>query len=247
MRFALIAAVAVSMALAGCNSAPDASPPPTEGVTDAMIAAAPEDEWLTYGRDYGEQRFSPLTAIDAENVGKLGLAWFADFETARGQEATPLMHDGVLYVTTAWSLVKAYDAKTGALKWAYDPEVPRETLAVACCDAVNRGVALYGDKLYVATLDGRLVALNQKDGTVAWSKQVVPDKDNYTITGAPRVAKGKVFIGSGGAEYRARGFLAAYDWKTGEELWRFHTVPGNPADGFEDDAMEAAAKTWGGE
>jgi alcohol dehydrogenase (cytochrome c)/quinohemoprotein ethanol dehydrogenase len=247
MRLAWIAAVAAALVLAGCDKAPEASPLPTAGVTDAMIASAPEGEWLTYGRDYGEQRFSPLTAIDAENVGQLGLAWFADFETARGQEATPLMHDGVLYVTTAWSLVKAYDAKTGALKWAYDPEVPRKTLAVACCDAVNRGVALYGDKVYVATLDGRLVALNQSDGKVVWSKQVVPDTENYTITGAPRVAKGKVFIGSGGAEYRARGFLAAYDWKTGEELWRFYTVPGNPADGFENDAMESAAKSWGGE
>ena len=212
-----------------------------------MIAAADGNEWLSYGRDYGEQRFSPLTQISDENVGELGLAWFADLETARGQEATPLMHDGVLYVSTAWSMVKAFDARTGELKWSYDPEVPRETLAAACCDAVNRGVALYGDKVYVATLDGYLVALNQSDGKVAWRKEVVPDHDSYTITGAPRVAKGKVFIGSGGAEFRARGFIAAFDWATGEELWRFHTVPGNPADGFENAAMERAAATWGGE
>jgi len=246
MRLALLAAVVASLALAGCNSAPEASPLPSEGVTDAMITDPPDGEWLTYGRDYREQRFSPLDAVNAENVGTLGLAWSADFETARGQEATPLMHDGVLYVSTAWSMVKAYDAKTGALKWAYDPEVPRKTLAVACCDAVNRGVALYGDKVYVATLDGRLVALDHATGKVAWSKDVVPDKANYTITGAPRVAMGKVFIGSGGAEYRARGFIAAFDWATGEEMWRFHTVPGNPEDGFENEAMEKAATTWGG-
>ncbi len=242
-----VVATTAAFLLASCgDSGPEASAPATSGVTDAMIAAAPEEEWLTYGRDYAERRFSPLDDINAGNVGQLGLAWFADLDTARGQEATPLMHDGVLYVSTAWSKVQAHDAMTGELLWSYDPEVPRETLAVACCDAVNRGVALYGDKVYVATLDGDLVALNQSDGSVAWRSQVVPDRENYTITGAPRIAKGKVLIGSGGAEYKARGFLAAFDWQTGEELWRFHTVPGNPADGFENDAMEAAAATWGG-
>lgn len=245
-RFGFAAACAAFL-LASCGeSGPEFSGLATSGVTDEMIASAPEGEWLTYGRDYGEQRFSPLSLINTDNVGELGLAWSADLDTARGQESTPLMHDGVLYITTAWSKVQAYDARTGELKWAYDPEVPRETLAVACCDAVNRGVALYGDKVYVATLDGDLVALNQSDGKVAWRSQVVPDRENYTITGAPRVANGKILIGSGGAEYRARGFLAAYDWQTGEELWRFHTVPGNPADGFENDAMELAAATWGG-
>ena len=242
-----IVAVGAALALAGCaKGGAEPSPAPTEGVTDAMIAAADGNEWLSYGRDYAEQRFSPLTQVTDANVGELGLAWFADLDTARGQEATPLMHDGVLYVSTAWSMVKAFDARTGALKWSYDPKVPRETLPVACCDAVNRGVALYGDKVYVATLDGYLVALDQRDGSVAWRREVVPDHKSYTITGAPRVANGKVFIGSGGAEYRARGFLAAFDWATGDELWRFHTVPGNPADGFENPAMEQAARTWGG-
>ena len=245
-----IVSACVALALAGC-SRPGAetgkpSAVPTSGVTDAMLAAANGDEWLSYGRDYGEQRFSPLTQISDSTVKDLKLAWSADLDTARGQEATPLMHDGVLYVSTAWSMVKAYDARTGQLKWAYDPGVKRDTLVTACCDAVNRGVALYGDKLYVATLDGRLVALDQKTGKVAWSKDIVPDHDNYTITGAPRIAKGKVLIGSGGAEYRARGFIAAFDWQTGNELWRFHTVPGDPAKGFENPAMESAAKTWGG-
>jgi len=249
MRWVAAASVALLLALTGCNrdSAAEPSALPTTGVTDAMIAAADGNEWLTYGRDYGEQRFSPLTQISDENVSELGLAWFADLDTARGQEATPLMHDGVLYVSTAWSKVLAFDARTGEKKWSYDPEVPRETLPVACCDAVNRGVALYGDKVYVATLDGYLVALNQSDGKVAWRKEVVPDHDSYTITGAPRVAKGKVFIGAAGAEYRARGFIAAFDWASGDELWRFHTVPGNPEDGFENGAMESAAATWGGE
>ena len=247
MRLGLAAALSAALALTACSTKEEASSPPTAGVTDELIAAPPAGEWLSYGRDYAEQRYSPLAEITDRNVGQLGLSWFADLETARGQEATPLMHDGVLYVTTAWSMVKAYDAKTGELKWSYDPEVPRETLVKACCDAVNRGVALYGDKVYVAALDGRLIALDQKTGKVAWTTNVVPDQENYTITGAPRVAHGMVFIGSGGAEYRARGFIAAFDWKTGKEVWRFHTVPGNPKDGFENDAMERAAKTWGGD
>src|SRR6187549_1801321 len=174
-------AAGAALALSACGKgSPEPSPLPTTGVTDAMIAAADGSEWLTYGRDRGEQRFSPLTQVSDANVGELGLAWFADLDTARGQEATPLMHDGVLYVSTAWSMVKAFDAKTGALKWAYDPQVPRETLVRACCDAVNRGVALYGDKVYVAALDGRLIALDQKTGKEVWSKVVVPDQVNYT-------------------------------------------------------------------
>lgn len=238
---------AAALLLAGCGErGAERSGPATEGVTDAMIAAGVGDEWLSYGGGYEEQRFSPLDQVNAENVSQLGLAWFAVLDTARGQEATPLMHDGTLYISTAWSMVKAYDARTGALKWEYDPEVPRETLIRVCCDAVNRGVALYGDKVYVAALDGRLIALDQKTGKEAWSKVVVPDQENYAITGAPRVAKGLVFIGSAGSEYRARGSIAAFDWKTGKEVWRFHTVPGNPADGFENEAMASAAETWAG-
>ena len=154
MRGSWLALVA-ALALVGCHSgkAPEAAPEQaapklaTSGVTDAKIAAADGGEWLSYGRDYGEQRFSPLAQINESNVKDLGLVWSADLDTARGQEATPLMHDGVLYVSTAWSMVKAFDAATGQLKWSYDPKVPRETLVRACCDAVNRGVALYGDKV----------------------------------------------------------------------------------------------------
>jgi alcohol dehydrogenase (cytochrome c)/quinohemoprotein ethanol dehydrogenase len=249
MRFKVLGLMAALLPLAACNIKSDGGGAgvATAGVTDAMIAQVPDGEWLSYGRDYGEQRFSPLTQVNDSNVGQLGLAWFHDLETARGQEATPLMHDGTLYISTAWSMVKAFDAKTGALKWSYDPEVPRETLVRACCDAVNRGVALYGDKVFVGTLDGRLVALDQKTGKPVWSKVVVPNQQDYTITGAPRVVKGKVLIGSGGSEYKARGYIAAYDVNTGNEVWKFHTVPGNPADGFENKAMENAAKTWAGE
>jgi quinohemoprotein ethanol dehydrogenase len=243
MRFKVLA-LAMLLPLAACGG--KSSAPPTEGVTDALIAQPPEGEWLTYGGDRGETRFSGLNKITDKNIGQLGLAWFSDLETARGQEATPLMHKGVLYVSTAWSMVKAYDAKTGTLKWSYDPKVSRDTLVRACCDAVNRGVALYGDRVFVATLDGRLVALSQADGKVLFEKTVVPNQKDYTITGAPRVVNGKVLIGSGGSEYKARGYVAAYDWQSGDEVWKFHTVPGNPADGHENKAMEEAAKTWAG-
>ena len=241
------AALAIVMVsgIVACDRSP---PPPADtGVTDAMLASPPQGEWLSYGRDLAEQRFSPLQQINAENVGELGLAWSYDFDTARGQEATPLMHDGVLYTSSAWSKVYAFDARTGELLWSFDPKVPRETLSRACCDAVNRGVALYADKVFVATLDGRLIALNQDTGRVVWSKTVVPDQQNYTITGAPRIAGGLVLIGSGGAEFKARGYIAAFDHVTGNEVWRFHTVPGNPEDGFENEAMERAAETWTGE
>jgi alcohol dehydrogenase (cytochrome c)/quinohemoprotein ethanol dehydrogenase len=255
MRMKFLPVIASLLPLAACNMGTGGAAPSavaSSGVTDALIAQAPDSEWLSYGRDLGEQRFSPLTQVSADNVAQLGLAWSADMDTARGQEATPLMHDGTLFISTAWSMVKAYDAATGALKWSYDPKVPRETLIRACCDAVNRGVALYGDKVYVGTLDGRLVALDQKTGKEVFSKVVVPNQTDYTITGAPRIVKGRVVLGSGGAEYKARGYIAAYDAQTGEEVWKFHTVPGNPADGFGKDgvnkaAMEAAAKTWGGE
>ena len=238
-------ALAMLLPLAACGK--QVSAPPTTGVTDELIAKGPGAEWLTYGGDRAEQRFSPLDQINDKNVGQLGMAWFADLDTARGQEATPLMHDGILYITTAWSMVKAYDAKTGALKWSYDPKVPREKLVDVCCDAVNRGVALYGDKVYVGTLDGRLVALDQKTGKVAWDKLTIPEGSHMAITGAPRVAKGMVLIGSAGAEYFTRGYLAAFDAQSGDELWRFHTVPGDPSKPQDGKHLEAAAKTWSGE
>ncbi|WP_295633876.1 PQQ-dependent dehydrogenase, methanol/ethanol family [Novosphingobium sp.] len=237
------------LSLAGCHKNGDAGSAKlaTSGVTDAMLTNASDNEWLSYGRDSNEQRFSPLTAINDQNVGQLGLEWSADLDTARGQEATPLMHDGMLYVTTAWSKVNAYDAKTGQLKWSYDPKVPREVLVHVCCDAVNRGAALYGDKLYFGSLDGRLIALDAKTGKEVFAKKVVPNDSDYAITGAPRIAKGRVLIGAAGGEYKARGYLAAYDAETGAEVWKFYTVPGDPSKPFEDKAQEAAAKTWSGE
>ncbi|MEE4350908.1 MAG: PQQ-dependent dehydrogenase, methanol/ethanol family [Pacificimonas sp.] len=214
---------------------------------DIQAAAASGKEWLNYGLGYDEQRFSPLSAVNAETVERLGLTWFADMDTARGQEATPLHIDGKLYITTAWSMVKAYDAKTGALLWEYDPGVDRARGVMACCDVVNRGVAAWGDKLFVGALDGRLIALDRETGREVWSTVTLDQSQPYTITGAPRVIDGKVMIGNGGAEFGVRGYFGAYDADTGEELWRFYTVPGQPGVANDPPHLQRAAATWTGE
>lgn len=226
-----------------------AAPEVAGGVYEKRIVEAPNAEpgsWLTPGLTYAEDRFSRLKGIDTENIGQLGLAWSYDLPVDRGQEATPLMIDGVLYFSTAWSMVVALDAKTGAHLWTYDPEVPKETGFKACCDVVNRGVAAWGDKIFVGTLDGRLIAIDRKSGKPVWSVVTVDQSKPYTITGAPRVVNGKVIIGNGGAEYGVRGYITAYDAETGKEAWRFFTVPGDPAKGFEAPHLEKAAKTWTG-
>jgi PQQ-dependent dehydrogenase (methanol/ethanol family) len=181
-------------------------------------------------------------------VGELGVAWFADLGSRRAQESTPLYVDGTIYVTTAWSNVRAYDARTGAQRWSFDAKVPGEWGTFACCDVVNRGAAVWNGKVYVGTIDGRLVAIDAATGTQAWETDTLVRRDvAYTITGAPRVVKGKVIIGNGGAEYGVRGYVSAYDAETGKLAWRFFTVPGDPSLGFENDTMANAAKTWNGE
>ncbi|MEZ5937070.1 MAG: PQQ-dependent dehydrogenase, methanol/ethanol family [Hyphomonadaceae bacterium] len=213
-----------------------------------MIAADKEPgSWLATGRTYSEQRFSPLDQINASNVQNLGLAWYADIDTERGQEATPIVVDDVMYVSTAWSMVKAYDIHTGKKLWEYDPGVDRVKGADACCDVVNRGVAAWNGKIYLGVLDGRLVALDGKTGKEVWSVQTTDTSLPYTITGAPRVVKGKVIIGNGGAEYRVRGYVTAYDAETGKQAWRWWTVPGDPSLPFEQPELAEAVKTWNGE
>ena len=223
-----------------------AIPAPVDG---QRIADADHDgaNWLTYGRGYSEQRYSPLTRISADNAKDLGLAWFADLDTNRGQAATPLVIDGVMYVSTAWSMVKAYDARNGKLIWSYDPEVPRQLGVNGCCDVVSRGVAAWNGKIYVAAFDGRLIALDATSGKPVWTTMTVEKDKPYTITQAPRVIKGRVIIGVSGAEYGIRGFISAYDAETGKLAWRFYTVPGDPSKPFENEAMAKAAKTWSGE
>ena len=216
--------------------------------TERLVGADAEPgQWMAVGRTYDEQRFSPLVQINADNVARLKLAWFADFDSNRGQEATPLYIDGVVYLSTAWSRVKAYDARTGALLWAYDPKVPGQFAGHGCCDVVNRGLAAWNGLLYVAAYDGRLIALDAKSGRVRWSTLTLDQGLPVTSTGAPRVIDGKVVIGNAGGEFGMRGYISAYDARSGKLLWRFYTVPGNPAKGFESPILKRAAKTWQGQ
>ena len=247
-----IALMLLACAATACSVAKDANGPNETrhgGIDAERLDNAEKDgaNWLTHGRTYSEQRFSPLEAINAGNVGHLGLAWFADFDTDRGQEATPIVADGKLYVSTAWSMVKAYDARTGKLLWSYDPQVPRAWAVNACCDVVNRGVAIWDGKVFVGTLDGRLIALDMATGRKVWEVLTIDRSKPYTITGAPRVIKGKVLIGNGGAEYGVRGYVSAYDAHNGRLAWRFYTVPGDPSKPYENPALKMAAKTWAGQ
>jgi quinohemoprotein ethanol dehydrogenase len=216
--------------------------------TERLLRADAEPgNWMSHGRNYEEQRFSPLKQINESTIGELGLAWWMDLDSNRSQETTPLIIDGVMYVTLQWSVVRAIDAATGQLLWEYDPQVPHEWGGRACCGADSRGVAAWEGKIYVATVDGRLVAIDATSGVRVWETLTIDQSLRYSISGAPRVAKGKVFIGNSGADFGARGYVSAYDADTGEFAWRFYTVPGNPADGFENATMEMAAKTWNGE
>jgi quinohemoprotein ethanol dehydrogenase len=214
----------------------------------AEKGAGEDGNWLAHGRTFNEQRFSPLKQINDKNVKDLKLAWSLKLDVDRGTEATPIVIDGKMYTTGAYSIVYALDAGTGKLLWKYDPKVPRDYAERACCDAVNRGVAVLADKVYVATLDGYLVALDQATGRVAWRVDTIIDRSRkYTITAAPRIAKGRLIIGNGGAEFGVRGYFTAYDAKTGKQVWRFFTVPGDPKKPYENRAMEMAAKTWTGD
>jgi quinohemoprotein ethanol dehydrogenase len=204
-------------------------------------------DWLSNGRNYAETRYSELEQINKNNIKKLGLAWSYNLETNKGVEATPLVVGGKMYVTGPWSVVFALDAVTGKLIWKYDPLVPRKYLRIACCDVVNRGVALYKGKVYVGSLDGRLIALDVETGKPAWQVLTLDTAKPYSVTGAPRVVDGKVIIGNGGAELGVRGYITAYDAETGKQAWRFYTVPGDPSKPFESEAMQTAVKTWNGD
>ena len=204
------------------------------------------NEWLLHGRTYAEERHSPLNQINTSNVDQIGLSWSFETGTNRGHETTPIVKDGVMFITAPWSVVHALDAKTGDLLWTYDPQVERAWANNACCDVVNRGVALYENSIFFGTIDGRLISLDKDTGTENWSILTIDKSRPYTITGAPRIVKGNVIIGNGGGEFGVRGYVTAYDVDSGDELWRFYTVPGNPNEPFESPEMEIAAKTWSG-
>ncbi|MGH9886335.1 MAG: PQQ-binding-like beta-propeller repeat protein, partial [bacterium] len=189
--------------------------------------AATSKDWPTVGADYAETRYSKLSEITDKNAKDLGLVWTYSLDSTRGVESTPLVVDGVMYVTASWSVVHAVDVRTGKKLWTYDPKVPRSYGEKACCDVVNRGVALYKGRVYVGSFDGRLIALDAVSGEKIWEKDTVTDHTRaYSITGAPRVFDGKIIIGNGGAEYGVRGYVTAYDAATGEQKWRWFTVPG---------------------
>jgi quinohemoprotein ethanol dehydrogenase len=250
-KLGVVGALTLAAALGGVFVAQAQNGPAPRGaaaVDSARQLAADKEPgtWMSAGRTYDEQRYSPLTAINKDNVKQLGLAWYGDVDTERGQESTPVVVDGVLYITTAWSMVKAYDARTGEKLWAYDPKVDRATGQVACCDVVNRGVAAWKGRIYLGALDGRLIALDGKTGKVVWSIQTTDPKQPYTITQVPRMVKGMVIIGNAGAEYTCRGYVSAYDAETGKLKWRFYTVPGAPGEATTPE-LETARKTWNGE
>ncbi|HEX5006318.1 MAG TPA: PQQ-dependent dehydrogenase, methanol/ethanol family, partial [Hyphomonadaceae bacterium] len=253
MRFGatLLAGVAIFVA-ASCGEANKPAPAITAADVNGQAIIDADKRpgvWLSHGRTYSEQRYSPLKQVTGDNVTRLGLAWSAELDTNRGMEATPIVVDGTMYVTSAWSVVYALDAKTGERKWTFDPGVDKARGVSACCDVVNRGVALWEGNVYVGTIDGRLIALSAADGKPVWEQVTVDQSKPYTITGAPRVVKGKVLIGNGGAEFGVRGYITAYDAKTGEQAWRFYTTP-NPAkqpDNAASDKVfaEKANATWG--
>lgn len=261
MRTRIFAVTALAMAmLAGCQPAEEpaasadtaaasaAESAPAANVTSDRLsnAASEPSQWMTVGGTYEERHYSPLNEINRDTIGRLGLSWFADYDTNLSQQGTPLYIDGVIYVSTAWSKVYAYDARTGAQLWQYDPKTPKEIAIKVCCGIVNRGIAAYEGKIYLGTLDGYLVAIDAKTGQEAWRKLTVDADKQYTVTSAPRVIKGQVVIGNSGSEFGVRGYLGAYNATTGEDLWRVYTVPGNPELGFENPQMEMAAKTWSG-
>ena len=244
-----LALVCVLGLLGACSDRDDAThEPDADDLRAAQLVANFSQDgtvWPAIGGDYSEQRFSPLTQIDRSNVARLGLAWEGDMESSRGLEATPIVQDGVMYVTSTWSRVFAFDAATGKRLWSYDPEVPRETVRKLCCDVVNRGVAVWDGRVFVGTLDGRLVALDTKSGKPIWTIKTFDDPERpYTITGAPRVVKGRVVIGNSGADVGVRGYVSAYNAKDGGLLWRFWVVPEGPNAEPENEDVAEALKTW---
>jgi quinohemoprotein ethanol dehydrogenase len=223
------------------------------GVDQQRLESADRDpgQWMSPGRTWSEQRFSPLKLINDTNVQRLGLAWYAPLNTYRGVEATPLVIDGVLYNISAWDITTAYDAATGKVLWTYDPQIAPEWSRLACCGPVSRGLAAWHGNIIIAALDGRLIAVDGKTGKPVWTTQTLDKGQPLSLTGAPRIAAGQVVIGNAGGDFGARGYISAYDALTGKPTWKFYIVPGDPArmpeGAASDSIMPMAAKTWSGE
>jgi alcohol dehydrogenase (cytochrome c) len=217
--------------------------------SDLLQAGDDTSSWLTYGRDYAAQRFVRLEQIDKTSVKRLHPAWvFATGGENRGLQATPLLHRGVLYLAADQSRVFAIDARTGLRKWVYDPKIEKAVERVYCCGSNNRGVALYGNRVYVGTMDARMVALDRETGAVAWETKVIDWEQGYSITGAPLVVKDMVLTGIAGGEFGIRGFVKAYDTETGDLRWTAYTIPGPGEPGYEtwpgDTWKNGGGPTW---
>ena len=247
-RLLAAATLGLASSLVWAVGAQAASTPASVDAKRLRSAAQEPANWMTHGGTYQEQRFSRLDQIDQDNVDELGLAWSYRLDIDRGVEATPIVVDGVMYTTSAFSIVYAFDAASGKLLWKYDPKVAKTAARDGCCGPVNRGVAVWNGKVFVGAFDGRLIALDAETGDEVWRvNTLIDDERSQTITGAPRVVKGRVIIGNGGAEMGVRGYITAYDADTGEQAWRFFTVPGDPSKPAESKAMEMARKTWFGD
>jgi len=216
---------------------------------NALADEAQIENWLAYGRTHNERRYSPSDQVNDGNVANLKVDWFLDLPNDVGLVSTPLVVDGTMYFTGTMNVIRALDAVTGELLWEYDPKVADEIRGKRRTGwKHNRGISFYEGKLFAATWDGRLFALDAETGEELWMVRTFDLDRALYITGTPKAFNGKVLIGNGGTESGpTRGWVTAYDADTGEEAWKFHIVPGNPADGFENEAMEMAAKTWTGE
>jgi quinohemoprotein ethanol dehydrogenase len=249
---ALAATLTATLLLAGCGShLPEPAPAPqapSPGRVDLARLQGIDKEpgaWLTTGRDAGKTHYSPLQQVNRQTAARLGFAWELKTGTNRGMEATPLVIDGVMYTSGVAGRVYALDAVTGRLLWQFEPPLKLKNARGSCCDLVNRGVAVWNGKVYVASFEGILYALDAKDGTVRWQADTFIDHGRaYSITGAPQIAHKVVVIGNGGAEFDSRGYVSAYDLETGRLVWRFYTVPGDPTRPYESKALAMAAQTW---
>jgi len=215
----------------------DASNRPYQAVTEQQLLNPPATDWLQYRRTFDGHGYSPLKQINAQNVKNLTPIWAFSTGLTAGHEVVPVEHDGILFITTSYNKVFALDARSGKFLWKYERDIPEKALAVVCCDVVNRGGALYGDKFYFGTIDAHVVALDAKTGKVAWDTKVAEYTDAITITGAPIVVKGNIITGMTGGEYGSRGRLIAVNAETGKIAWITYTIPGPGEPGNE---------TWGG-
>jgi len=248
MKVAFAVVLAVLAAWAGgspVHAAARERNPRIGDVTPQRLVEQKAAEWLTPGRDWRQSYHSPLSAISKANVRRLGFAWSHDIAFNASFQATPIVVDGVMFTSANRGAVHALEARSGAVRWSFEPELDPAIFRSQCCGGVNRGVAVWRGKVYVAAVDGQLYALDAGTGAIVWRVRTIEDLSrSYTSTGAPYIAGNRVVIGNSGAEYDARGYITAYDAETGRLAWRFFTVPGDPKKGFEHPELEKAASTW---